>query len=75
MSDDLKTGRTTPPSDDEWSLIWRNLDRVRRMWPVVVPIVAVCENWKALITVAAIVTFIRGPELLSFIANLIESTK
>lgn len=68
MSDDLKTGRKTPPKDDEWEGIWDSLKRSNRMWPVMAPIIAVVENWKALLIVAGVVAFIRGPELIEVIA-------
>ena len=71
MSSKLNTGRKTPPDDDDWEGIWSSLQKSNRMWPIVAPIVAVVENWKALCVVGAIILFIRGPDLIAAIVTLL----
>ena len=71
MTKDLKTGRTTPPDDDEWGQLWSLHHKTNRMWPIVAPFVAVYENWKALAAVAAVVAFVRGPEVIALLAEFL----
>lgn len=63
MSDDLKTGRTTPPKDDEWKHIWPALDKSDKAWTIVGPIWAVVSNWKALLAIAGVVAWINSGEI------------
>ena len=73
MSDDLETGRQTPPEPHEWAQIWRKLERAdslaQKAWVVVGPFYAVVTNLKALCAVGGIVLFIMGDDLLVLLAN------
>lgn len=63
----LKTGRRTPPEEDEWPDIYARLDMVPKIWVIVGPFWAIFSNWKAICIVGsiimAIVVMARGPEL------------
>ena len=75
MSDDLETGRTTPPTDDEWPHIWKKLERAdslsSKAWVIVGPVYAVVTNWKAIAIIVAGVAWLNRPEILAAIAVLV----
>ncbi len=74
MSDDLETGRTTPPKDEEWASIWKKLDRAdslsSKAWVIVGPIYAVVTNWKALGLIIAGVAWLNRPEIIAALTTI-----
>lgn len=75
MTNDPKTGRNTPPDDDEWDGIWSAIDKAHKGWIVVGPVWAVVSNWKALGAVLGVVVwFNRGGvvEILQALAGLTQ---
>ena len=73
--DDLKTGRSTPPKDDEWRGIWSALEKADRGWIVTGPIHAVITNWKSLAVMGAIVAYVRGPDIIAAVALAMGAVK
>lgn len=63
MSDDLETGRQTPPEPHEWGGIWKSLENANKSWVIAGPFYAAVKNWKAWITIGGIVLFIKGDEI------------
>jgi len=72
MSNDLETGRQTPPEPHEWPHIWRKLERAdslsQKAWVIAGPFYAVVTNWKALCVVGGVALFLKGDDLLVFFA-------
>jgi len=64
MSDDLETGRQTPPEPHEWGGIWKSLDKANKSWVISAPFHAVVTNWKAICIIVAVVGFIKGDEII-----------
>lgn len=70
MSEENKNplARTEPPkSDDEWSHIFKGVDKAHKSWVVTGPIWHVVTSWRGILAVIAIVSFIRGPEIIDVI--------
>ncbi len=64
MDDDLLTRRMRPPeTEEEWQLIWQSVDRVRKGWIVVGPMVAFAENRKAWLFGIGMFLLLRRNEL------------
>ena len=76
MSDDrkLRADRDTPPKDDEWGPIWKALAKAEAGWIIIAPFHAVASNWKAIVVVLSIVVYIRGPDIIAAIKELLGPT-
>lgn len=71
MTNTPKTGRSTPPNDDEWPWIWKALENSDKSWVIVGPIWSVVSNWKALCVLFAVVAFIKGDELTAILRGVL----
>lgn len=61
---DFKTGRQTPPDDDEWPGVWDALDKARKSWVIVGPVHAFISNWKAVVVAFVVIAWISRPEII-----------
>ena len=74
MTKDDKTTRETPADDEgDWQTIWRAVERSERMWWLIGPIHAVISNWKAILTVVAIVAWLSRDDIRAALAVLTGS--
>lgn len=73
MSSKDPFGRKEPPEDDEWSRIWRAVERSEMSWLIVGPIHAVVSNWKALLAIAGVIVWINSPEIVAALATILGS--
>lgn len=63
--------RTTPPeTPEEWQQYWEDREYIERSRPFLSPLVAVGENWKALLIVATMVLMIQSPRIIAAIEVL-----
>lgn len=62
--------RTTPPTKEEWPLVWDAVEKARKTWLISGPIYAVVTNWRALLIVAVVVLWINNPKLLAFLESI-----
>jgi hypothetical protein len=73
MGDDkLKTGRGTPPEDNEWQGVWDALEKAEKGWIITGPIHAVVSNWRALCVIGAVIGFINRADIMAALEVLLK---
>lgn len=63
-------GRKEPPEESEWHAIWSALEKADKSWIITGPIYAVVSNWKALLVIFAVITWVNSPEILAALKTL-----
>lgn len=63
--------RTRPPNDDEWPYVWDAVEKQRKLWPILAPVVAILGNIRALLAVLSIIFILNGPRILQLLQDFV----
>lgn len=76
--DDENIGRTfhAPKDSDEWGEVWKTVDRMNRLWPLMKPFVSLKDSKLGLVIVgimtAVLTSALTGGDALALLIDLIK---